>query len=337
LKAIPKQIHIIWLGGDIPQRNRDCIKSFVRENRSDGWQVNLWIDVNQMLTNERSRIVKEMGERTPERAAAESQWNAVAGGGGGDGATMQYLTVYMERRGVEWGGMRIKQINSIMGFCSSNGIKLHEVQRDLPGRSNSTYYSGELVKPAANFGSASDILRIEILHQFGGIYVDTDIECASSLGEIICHESYPRFSASDPAWVNGVTEAQWLSDDWWSQNVKVEEVPKISNSIIASHAKCGGLKSYRKLIETNFKSLATDNDLRTLYLNDFRRGTIRMTGPTAASESSGFKKLSLERLHAHATDKKAQLDDKLYMRDNWYFPMYKVVDHYFHDWLPVPH
>ncbi len=36
-----------------------------------------------------------------------------------------------------------------------------------------------------NFGEASDVLRYEILSQFGGVYVDTDVQCLRSLEPLI--------------------------------------------------------------------------------------------------------------------------------------------------------
>lgn len=36
-----------------------------------------------------------------------------------------------------------------------------------------------------NFGEASDVLRYEILHRFGGVYVDTDVECLRPLDALI--------------------------------------------------------------------------------------------------------------------------------------------------------
>ncbi len=57
MRTIPKVIHIIWIGGDIPQRNRDCIVTFPRLNPD--WEVNLWIDANQLLTGERRRQISD--------------------------------------------------------------------------------------------------------------------------------------------------------------------------------------------------------------------------------------------------------------------------------------
>mmetsp|Transcript_592 Transcript_592/g.1040 ORF Transcript_592/g.1040 Transcript_592/m.1040 type:complete len:94 (+) Transcript_592:2-283(+) len=44
-----------------------------------------------------------------------------------------------------------------------------------------------------NYGMASDILRLEILNVFGGVYVDVDYWCVKSLNEKLC-----RISTSHP-------------------------------------------------------------------------------------------------------------------------------------------
>jgi mannosyltransferase OCH1-like enzyme len=36
-----------------------------------------------------------------------------------------------------------------------------------------------------NFGEASDVLRYEVLHQFGGVYVDTDVECLQPIDRLV--------------------------------------------------------------------------------------------------------------------------------------------------------
>ena len=38
---------------------------------------------------------------------------------------------------------------------------------------------------ATNFGTKSDILRYEILYQFGGVYVDTDFECIKKFDDLL--------------------------------------------------------------------------------------------------------------------------------------------------------
>jgi hypothetical protein len=331
MKAIPKVIHIIWIGGDLPQRNRDCISTFVRHNPH--WKINLWIDANQLLTGERRRqvVAKHNGN------VSADEWQRVAKqvNAGGDAATIRYLDMYLNMRGEELRGLRLKQATSIVDFCSSKRITLCEVQRDLKMGKNAAIYRQELVNRGANFGSASDILRIEILLQHGGIYVDTDIECVSALGDIICHQSYPRFSAVSPHWANGVSEENWTSDAWWLQNFKNQMAPKISNSIIACHPRSKGLKSYKELINSNFTKMRRDDEMRSDYFERIRNSTIKMTGPTAAAKSTGFSRV---RGTSDERGSEAVPDDfsdqrKLDLRDHWYFPMYYVRDLYFHDWL----
>jgi mannosyltransferase OCH1-like enzyme len=48
----------------------------------------------------------------------------------------------------------------------------------------------ELVPPEAfercrNFGEASDVLRYHVLHRYGGVYVDTDVECLQPIDRLI--------------------------------------------------------------------------------------------------------------------------------------------------------
>ncbi|ASW03527.1 TcdA/TcdB catalytic glycosyltransferase domain-containing protein [Paraburkholderia aromaticivorans] len=336
MRAIPKVIHIIWLGGDIPRCNRDCIVTFPRLNPN--WEVNLWIDANQLLTGERRRQIAAHYTNATTPKVTPERWKEVAdtlGKQGGDAATIKYLDQYLNQRGEALQGMRVQQINSIMNFCNANGIRLREVQRDLRMGRNAAIYRKELVNRGGNFGSASDILRIEILLQHGGIYADTDVSCVSPLGDIICHQSYPRFSAVSIAWHRGITTQNWLSDDWWRNNIRTDQQPAISNSIIAAHAGSSGLKSYKSLIHRNFKALKSKEELRQQYMHDVRGSTIKMTGPSAAAESSGFKKVrdTMAESQMASQDADQKLRDSLFMRDNWYFPMNTVRDAYFHDWL----
>ncbi|SAL41736.1 Subversion of eukaryotic traffic protein A [Caballeronia sordidicola] len=341
LKAIPKKLHIIWIGNDIPQRNRDCIATFPTKNPD--WEVNLWIDAKQLLTGERRRAATThyTAQNNNGSGVSVDQWKTVAervGKDGDDRATMKYLEQYLNYRGEALQGMRVQKINSIMAFCKSNRIKLREVERDLNMGKTAPIYRQELVERGGNFGAASDILRIEILMQYGGVYVDTDVSCASPLGSIICHESYPRFSAVNHAWKDGVSQSDWESAAWWETKVG-SQTPAISNSVIACHPRSKGMKTYKAMVRSNFKTLKNDAARRELYFNDVRKSTIQMTGPTAASKGSGFTsvKEKLERsvggITTEADLTARQLSDKLFMRDNWYFPMYMIVDRYFHDWL----
>jgi hypothetical protein len=332
MKEIPKEIHIIWIGGDIPLRNRQCITSFATHNH--GWNVNLWIDGDQMLTGERRRLVKNHHAGVVD----SDKWKEMAkdmGRNGGDLETVAYLSRVLNQDRGTLEQLRSTNKHSIQLFCDQNGLKLRDVKKDMNIGKNAPLYRQELIDRGANFGAASDILRIEILLKYGGIYVDTDVRCLEPIGNIQCHQSYPRFSAVHPVWKAGVTKQDWNSRQWWDTQVGGQEPPNISNSIIASHPRCNGLKSYRSLISRNFKLMKKSDVLRTEYLDDVRKSTIKMTGPTAAAASTGFRKASDAMFNKIASSGSTTLpvDDKLEMRDNWYFPMYYVKDEYFHDWL----
>jgi hypothetical protein len=71
-----------------------------------------------------------------------------------------------------------------------------------------------------------------------------------------------------------------------------------------------------------------------------RSNTIQKTGPTAAAKGSGSAAIKKERQDKamSVAQKGGDLNDAtlasmLFMRDNWYFPMYFVSDQCFHDWL----
>jgi hypothetical protein len=333
MKAIPKKIHIIWLGGDIPQANRSLISTFPLKNPE--YEINLWYDSLQMLTKERGVKVKAAHGGT----VKWNQWKDVAnevGAGGGDVETIIYLNKHHQTPIEELINNRESCLGSIKEFCKKERLKIRDVQTDLKIGKNGPYYLQELANRGANFGSASDILRIEILLQCGGIYFDTDVECVEGIGELICHQSYPRFSTAHPVWATGVTKAEWKNDDWWKSKLDGQLSPPICNSIIASHAGCKGLKSYKDLINRNFQGLKKSTELRDEYLmsiddeRKFEKHTIKNTGPTAARDSTGFGKATMSSNAAAAWQYQHEL--KIEMRDNWYFPMYCVVDKFLHDW-----
>lgn len=341
MKPIPRKLHIIWVGGDIPDKNRECISS--HRKQSPNWDVTLWIDRNQLLTGlRRATAAAHYKAKAKDGKVSAEKWQKVQSkvGGGGDDATIEYLknkfgTAEQELRDRAW-----DNYISIRMFCKERGLELRDVS-ELDTTKNFQIYKNEMVARGTNFGAASDILRIEILYKYGGVYVDTDVKTTENFGVIDADRSHPRFSAVDPRWAGkgaGVTRADWQDDDWWKN---VPTTPKISNSIIASHAKCDGLKSYRKLITANYNGLMKSDEMRDTYQSDIRKSTLRMTGPTAAERSSGYEKLHQKKAdHSEKTgsrDLKAAKAEvwqtNLFMRDNWWFPMYLVSDQYFHDWL----
>lgn len=58
----------------------------------------------------------------------------------------------------------------------------------------------DLYNHSKNFGQKSDILRYEILNQFGGVYLDVDIECMRSFDDL--NENFDFYAALEPLWPN---------------------------------------------------------------------------------------------------------------------------------------
>jgi len=56
----------------------------------------------------------------------------------------------------------------------------------------------ELYEQEANYGAKADIARIEILHQFGGLYVDVDFECLQPESFEDLHRSYDFYCGMTP-------------------------------------------------------------------------------------------------------------------------------------------
>ncbi len=60
-----------------------------------------------------------------------------------------------------------------------------------------TLYNRELYDSLSNYGPKVDILRYEILYQFGGLYVDTDFECFKALD--VLHDRYTFYAGIEDA------------------------------------------------------------------------------------------------------------------------------------------
>lgn len=51
----------------------------------------------------------------------------------------------------------------------------------------------KILSKCKNFSEASDLLRFDILHQFGGLYIDTDFECVKSIDNLVSNKSFLIF------------------------------------------------------------------------------------------------------------------------------------------------
>lgn len=320
------------------------MKSFVKNK---DWHFNLWIDPYNLLVHERRSRVKQKVEQKiqtggEKNKVQQKQWDKVVKAVGREGTDKQ-TTAYLDKKyGVppaELEKIADANYNQLSRFCQENGIGLCSVA-EFKGGISFSLYRQEMVARNTNFGSASDILRIEILLKLGGIYFDTDVYCREPLGDITAPKNEALWSAVHmkiSAKGVTVTKAEWEDDNWWKQ---FGDILPICNSTIACHPDSKALQDYRNLIQQNFSGRMT-KQARQQYYQAIRTDTIQRTGPTAAMKSSGMAQKKDEvwkQVTAnYAQDLEGGQDyihqQLLQFRERTYFPMYKISDQFFHQWL----
>ena len=341
MKNVPKLGHFIWIGGALPSQNQACVRSFTK---NDDWHFNLWIDPYNLLVHERrSRVKQKVDQKIQagkdKHKVEQKQWDKVVkavGKEGTDENTKKYLGKKYDLRAEDLDRIADTNYQQLSDFCRDNRLGLCSVAEFQGGKSFSLYRQ-EMVARNANFGSASDILRVDILLKLGGVYFDTDVYCREPLGDIPAHENGALWSAVDSSISSKdvkVTRAQWQDDNWWKQ---FDDIIPICNSIIACHPDSQALQDYRNLIEQNHSGKMSETQ-RLQYYRNIRTDTIQKTGPTAAMKSSGLTAKKDEvwdaRMKLELEAGKDLMQQKLLeFRDEVYFPMYKISDQFYHDWL----
>lgn len=63
--------------------------------------------------------------------------------------------------------------------------------------------NGRAYNKARNWGEKSDILRYEILHREGGVYLDCDVQCFKKLDEL--HQAFDFYAGFEPFWAGSET------------------------------------------------------------------------------------------------------------------------------------
>lgn len=341
MKPVPKQIHIIWLGSALPERSQVCVQTFTQMNPD--WWVNLWIDSAQLLTGQRVDITKGYYESKHGPGSFNVRKKQKLAHLLGDTATDDDTKRYLKDRfGFNSSVADLKKamaLSFMEKFCSRHYITLRDIS-EITGLNNNPLYQREMVRRGTNFGAASDILRVEILYRFGGVYFDTDVLCLEPLGSILAEQSHPRWAAVHNKWRNGrITREEWFGDEFWRQSGHMWP-PGLSNSIIASHPKCQGLDKYRAMIKENYRQVDSGR-LDFKYYDDMKNATIEMTGPAAVTRVTGFNKRyketegqanKIENKKGKEAALEFQFQECLYLRDHWYFPMYLISDQYFGSW-----
>ena len=352
--TIPRKLHFIWVGGPLPARNQDCLKTF--SVNASGYERNLWIDTENLLAGTRRGALIDMFKN--DKGKLTGSWTDGPSLGHGDrwaiknqvGGTVEGLA-----------NKRHEARQQIEAFARNNRFRVRYIRQEF-GNAGTTavqfmmsQYNREMTERATNFGAASDILRILILLKEGGIYLDTDVELLETMPYINCPHDGALWGLVTPV---PPTRTQWFSKPWWREKYGQGQNVSICNSTIAYHANSAAVAAYRDIVQRNYQNIFTNDAAMEKYYDmaQIRSQTIRVTGPTAALEASGLRQTT-ENLQAQAYGDSQLLGRNLFektkhykrrkvakyfdlltsyvyeLKDSCIFPAYLLRDRFFHQWL----
>ncbi|HET6501531.1 MAG TPA: hypothetical protein VFG87_12280 [Amycolatopsis sp.] len=199
--TLPKAIHSIWLGGPLTdQRFMDNLANTSRIGRDDHWAAVLWTDVGREEF-EAARQAARQAEKTGGRLTP--RFEAVR--------AMQLWARHNE----------VKLVNVGEVFNARQPLELQHA------------FVSEMNKQAGpGFAAASDILRLEILERFGGVYSDGDNEVHSLEGMQNILDSQAGFA---------------IHQDFVGQYIRR------SNAALVVPKGHPFVRMYRRVIEDNYK------------------------------------------------------------------------------------
>ncbi|CAN5669894.1 hypothetical protein BH23GEM7_BH23GEM7_11990 [soil metagenome] len=235
---VPKIIHFIWVGGTLKHSQLYWIAEWARKNT--GYQTWVWYDTRHLLANVlRKKVASNPNLR--QHTTADQYL-------GGDKGRRQFLSRYniME---VDEAKEKKRELKSAWNdeatqiLSKYSNISLKNVKTDLGGMTSQHLYDMELNDWGGNMAGASDVLRVELLVQFGGVYLDIDLECI---------KPFPTFRVRRDLALFG----NWQAADGG---------PRLNNAIIASAPGSAILQEYRDH-QANFFT-AMENGSVTQYLS----------------------------------------------------------------------
>jgi mannosyltransferase OCH1-like enzyme len=236
MSKVPKKLHAIWLGGILEQPCKKNIEDW--KNKNPDYEMNVWIDSSTYLTSnsEESRQQKD-----------------------------QYIQF---KNWAKTNKIIINDINPNSQDSDPNLVKRPAIFKGMP---NKKYYLDELRDPGSNYAAASDILRVELLYQEGGVYFDAkDVYPAQPLGSLEVSE-----------------EEGILVRGWGNSSIR-----SVNNDLMASIPAGNTISAYRQAIKEKYAELYSKDEAylsahRFQQLSSFRTkrhdrrlSTMKLSGPT---------------------------------------------------------
>ncbi len=226
VELLPKKIHSVWIGGSLTGNKANILGQWAMANPD--YRVNLWYDSDALLANLlREAINEEIDRVLPPLSAdddprvyqrqrirvAKPVYDKVAQWlreNPGDKGRSLYLTeVYRdfllnkfrlapstsEEQLIEAiEDYRTKSLWELQGTTSRIGVQLRDIRTELwPNFQNAAFYEETLGLYGGHLGVASDIARMRILAQEGGLYTDVDIAPEKPLGDYYLSPQLAQF------------------------------------------------------------------------------------------------------------------------------------------------
>ena len=194
---VPKKLHFIWLGGGLGDIQRDYINVWNQVMANKGYELSVWYDSDGLLVHETNRIIveaakadvlsgdglgvtsgHELADLYEERATAlkrqmyEHINRAIELGKSADQARMDLLVRAYGQEEENLRALRNKNAQVMTGLNDEH-IRLRDVH-ELPTFSRMGDFYNREMSLRGNLAAASDLMRVLVDYDEGGIYSDVD-------------------------------------------------------------------------------------------------------------------------------------------------------------------
>jgi hypothetical protein len=252
---IPEKLHFIWVGATIPHRQASTVLSWALTN--PGYEVVLWTNADKIRDNatELENVAKLFPSLIGPSASEIKPTHA-------------HLVLGSRTGAKKYSEIRVKPHNAVgeMGFKMSA-----RYQQELRAR---------------NYGGASDILRIAVLHKEGGVYLDTDSDALDAL---------PTGMTAEDGILFGVLRNRGFCNAVIAAPAGHKYLKEIADAMIGDYdywEDKGLLAKYREGVEKARTGLAEAKrrggeaqirSAKTKLQEQISSGTLLITGPTQVS------------------------------------------------------
>lgn len=268
---IDNKIHFVWVGGIIPE---NCVKEIFRclNVNCEAYDIFLWTDRPQENGSAMQVLIEKYygGERGLKSNVQPAESGRLVLNINYDVQKLKIFTKNKEQK--------IKIID-VEELASVVGVLMHK-------------YHDALSPEIRNYGRASDILRLGILSEMGGIYMDTDVESIAPLPKKIYADddflmgygqagraSFTNAVMAAPANSDFITQLMasilrmytfWEKRNWWHENDEQVRRTRIKLAYFKKRQEENPSDENRRRI----------SDMRQKYQKAMEDGTLPITGPT---------------------------------------------------------